>query len=362
MAKTTKTPQVKLSFNSKKTTKKILDDLSERMKVVIEERFGLESGVRKTLDSIGQRYGITRERVRQIESSALSLIKKSKNYEEMQLIFTELKTLIDEMGGVVQEDNLFDIVYPHDSVMQNHLFFYLTLGDSFTRVREDDHLHNMWVTDPKVVDNVRSVLKSVAGTLEDQQLYDEAEIVNRIVTHSDVQHLPENRRGPEHVRNWIRSSKLFGTNPLGHWGLASSYNISTRGVRDYAYLVLHQHGSPMHFREIAQAISDKFEKPVHVATTHNTLISDGRFVLIGRGLYGLKEWGYMAGTARDVIMRVMKKAGKPLQRHEIIDLVSKERHLKENTILVNLHNAQYFKKDDRGYYSLVNPDAVPDEN
>lgn len=349
-----------MSFNSKKITKKLLEDLNERMKVVVGERFGLDSGVRRTLDSIGQRYGITRERVRQIESAALGIIKKSKSFEEMHAIFEEVRQVIDEMGGIAHEDNLFDIVYPNDPVSQNHLYFYLTLGDMFTRVREDNEINSVWTTDPKVLENVRTVLKSVAQTLEHQELYEESHIIAKIVEHDELQHLPEDRRQHQHVRNWIQASRLFGSNPLGHWGLASSYNISTRGVRDYAYLVLHQHGSPMHFREIAQAISDKFQKPVHVATTHNTLISDGRFVLIGRGLYGLKEWGYMAGTARDVIMRVMKKANRPLLRHEIVDLVSKERHLKQNTIVVNLHNSQYFKKDDRGYYTLVNPDDVPD--
>jgi len=362
MAKQTKTPTVKLSFNSKKTTKKLLDELNDRMKVVISERFGLETGVRRTLDSIGQRYGITRERVRQIESAALAIVKKSDSYVEMHVIFDEIRQVIDELGGIADEDNLFDITYPNDPVMQNHLYFYLTLGDMFTRVREDEEINSIWTTEPKVLENVRNVLKSVASDLQHQELYEEADIIARIASHTELAHLPAERREETHVRNWIRASRLFGSNPLGHWGLASSYNISTRGVRDYAYLVLHQHGSPMHFREIAQAIADKFGKPVHVATTHNTLISDGRFVLIGRGLYGLKEWGYMSGTARDVIMRVMKKANRPLLRHEIVDLVSKERHLKQNTIIVNLHNAAYFKKDDRGYYSLTNPDLVADED
>lgn len=357
-----KTPTVKLNFNSKKTTKKLLDHLNDRMKVVISERFGLETGVRRTLDSIGQRYNITRERVRQIESAALSIIKKSESYQEMHAIFDEVKQVIEEVGGIVHEENFFEMVYPSDLISQNHLYFYMTLGDAFTRMREDAEIHNVWTTDGKVLDNVRSALRSVAKDLSHHELYEESDVISRIAGHLDIQHLPEEKRKNEHVSQWMRASRLFGSNPLGHWGLASSYNISTRGVRDYAYLVLHQHGSPLHFREIAQAISDNFGKPVHVATTHNTLISDGRFVLIGRGLYGLKEWGYMSGTARDVIMRVMKKSNRPLLRHEIVDLVSKERHLKQNTIIVNLHNAAYFKKDERGYYVLVNPDLVPDEN
>ena len=171
MTKPTKTP-LKLSFNSKKTTKKLLDELNERMKVVVSERFGLETGVRRTLDSIGKRYGITRERVRQIESSALSIIKKSQSFEEMRAIFDEIRQVVDELGGIVSEDHLFDITYPEDTILQNHLYFYLTLGDMFTRFREDTEIGSIWTTEPKVLDNVRSILKAVASDLREHELYE----------------------------------------------------------------------------------------------------------------------------------------------------------------------------------------------
>jgi len=43
---------------------------NERTKDIIYSRFGLEDGQRKTLEAIGNKYGITRERVRQIEEAA----------------------------------------------------------------------------------------------------------------------------------------------------------------------------------------------------------------------------------------------------------------------------------------------------
>ena len=120
-------------------------------------------------------------------------------------------------------------------------------------------------------------------------------------------------------------------------------------MRDYAFLVIRKHGSPIHFREVAKQITTMFNKKAHVATTHNELIKDPRFVLVGRGLYALAEWGYTPGVVRDVIRTVLEKNG-PLSKEEVIDKVMKERYVKENTIVVNLQNPKYFRRDKDGKY------------
>ncbi|MDP7422492.1 MAG: sigma-70 family RNA polymerase sigma factor [bacterium] len=57
----------------------ILSNLSPKESLVLKLRFGLEDGVPKTLDEIGRSMGVTRERVRQIQSRAL---KKLKNFKD----------------------------------------------------------------------------------------------------------------------------------------------------------------------------------------------------------------------------------------------------------------------------------------
>jgi DNA-directed RNA polymerase delta subunit len=147
-------------------------------------------------------------------------------------------------------------------------------------------------------------------------------------------------------------SKKLSRNPLGEWGKADSQNVKTRGIKDYAYLVMRKHGSPMHFREVAKAIEATFGKKTHTATCHNELIKDKRFILVGRGIYALAEWGYKAGVVRDVIAEILKKEG-PLSKEDVVDRVMKERYLKKNTILVNLQNPKYFKKNKQGLYSAA---------
>jgi DNA-directed RNA polymerase delta subunit len=128
--------------------------------------------------------------------------------------------------------------------------------------------------------------------------------------------------------------------------------VNAKGMRDYAFLVIRKHGSPIHFKEVAKAISQYFDKKAHVATTHNELIKDPRFVLVGRGLYALAEWGYMSGVVKDVIKKIIDKEG-PLTKEEIVKKVLKERYVKENTILVNLQNNKFFKKDKEGRYHNI---------
>ena len=123
-------------------------------------------------------------------------------------------------------------------------------------------------------------------------------------------------------------------------------------MRDYAYLIIRKHGSPIHFREVAKAITEVFKIKAHVATCHNELIKDPRFVLVGRGLYALSEWGYMSGVVKDVIRKIIEKHG-PLTKVEVVEKVMKERYVKENTIIINLQNPKYFKKNKDGKYEIV---------
>jgi DNA-directed RNA polymerase delta subunit len=117
------------------------------------------------------------------------------------------------------------------------------------------------------------------------------------------------------MKRWLSLSKTIGKNAIGEWGVASSPNVKTKGMRDYAFLVIRKHGSPIHFKEVAKQISTIFNKKAHVATTHNELIKDPRFVLVGRGLYALAEWGYMSGVVKDVIKKILEKNG-PLTKRK----------------------------------------------
>lgn len=339
-----------ITFKPKHLSKKLLSSLKDRSLDVIVNRYGLnDDAERLTLEAIGQKYGITRERVRQIENAAINSIKKSKEFEEFSPALEELKQLISDLGSVVHEEELLSHV-SKDDVTKNHIHFYLVLGDSFKKHKEDKHFNHRWSVDDKVAETVHKALKSLYESLSNDEIISEKDIVSRLL--DNLKDISEEYKNEEILKRWLKLSKVIDKNPIDEWGKANSKNIKLRGVKDYIYLVLRKHGEPMHFRDVADAITKTFGKKTLAATTHNELIKDPRFVLVGRGQYALKEWGYKPGIVRDVIKSILKTKG-PMHKEEIVDSVMQERFLKKNTILVNLQNGKYFKKLPDGRYDNV---------
>jgi len=339
-----------LSFKPKEVTRRLLSVLTKRSQDVLISRYGLGSRAAKlTLDTIGKKYNITRERVRQIENHSLVTIRKSKIYKDTEPIFTELKELILDLGGLVSEKDLLKHL-SKDLNTQNHFHFLLVIGEEFRREKEDEEFRHRWHVDAALSDKIKTALRKLYSKLSDDELVLESDLINSFL--DEVKDLNERYKNDEVIKRWLSISRKISKNPLGEWGRSSSSNVNAKGMRDFAFLVIRKHGSPIHFKEVAKAITLYFNKKAHVATTHNELIKDSRFVLVGRGLYALSEWGYMSGVVKDVIRKILEKEG-PLSKDKIIEKTLKERYVKKNTILVNLQNPKYFKKDLSNCYHNV---------
>lgn len=339
-----------INFKPKQVSKKLMSALSDRSSDIIESRYGLGKNTeRMTLEAIGDQYGITRERVRQVENHSITAIRKSKQYDDSKSVFDELEQMVHSLGGVVAEQNLLDHI-SKDTSLQNHINFILVIGNQFKKIKEDDDFRHRWFVNEDMSNKIHASLKKVYENLKDEDLIPETEMIKSFMNH--IKDLAEKTKDEEMVKRWLSISKKIGKNPLGEWGKSSSPNVSAKGMRDYAFLIIRKHGSPIHFKEVAKTISEVFNKKAHIATCHNELIKDPRFVLVGRGLYALSEWGYMSGVVKDVIKKVIEKHG-PQTKEEILAKVMKERYVKENTIAVNLQNPKYFKKDTNGKYSVV---------
>ena len=254
------------------------------------------------------------------------------------------------MGGVVSEKEFLQTLAKDESG-RNHTHFLLVVGEHFSKQKEDEYFEDRWHIDSELAEKIYTSLKKVYENLSDEDLVSETDFIEIFLGH--VKDVADKYKNDEIIKRWLLLSKKIGRNPLGEWGRADSSNINARGMRDYAFLVIRKHGSPIHFRDVAESITKVFNKKAHIATTHNELIKDPRFVLVGRGLYALAEWGYMSGVVKDVIKKILEKHG-PLTKQEVIDKVLKERYVKENTIIVNLQNPKIFRKDKEGRHCLVN--------
>lgn len=341
---------VKVSFKPKHITKKLLSVLPDRARDVLTKRYGLGTDSdTQTLESIGQTYGITRERVRQIENYGITTIQKAEAYKECEIAFEELRGAIQDLGGIITERELLTRLAKDEST-QNHFFFILVIGSAFSKHKEDEHFTPRWSVSKESTHSIESALKKLHKNVSEDDLVPEAKLIAMLTEALATESI--NADDEETLKRWLALSRVLGRNPLGEWGIATSSNVRAKGIRDFAYLAVKRHGSPMHFREVADAIQRLFDRKAHIATCHNELIKDSRFVLVGRGLYALTEWGYTAGVVKDVLQEIIKKHG-PLTRDEIIDKVRNERYVKDNTIVVNLQDTNIFKKLSDGSYALA---------
>lgn len=335
-----------LSFTPKTVTKELLLHLPERSRKVLIHRFGLGlGGDRRTLDAIGKEYGITRERIRQIENHGLGAIRESDAYAAYTTSIEELHRTLRELGGVLPEQVVLKEI-PKTESERNHVLFLLTVGHPFTYKRETDHFQPRWYVDASLADTIERALMRLHNDVDPDNLIPENEFLALFVRY--IKEEGVRSPGDEVIRRWLLISKKVGRNPLGEWGRIESPHVRIRNTRDFAYLTLKRHGSPMHFTEVAESIEKLFGRETHPATTHNELIKDQRFVLVGRGLYALKEWGYAPGIVREVIKNILEREG-PLARQEIIERVKRERYVKDATVLVNLQSGAFSRMSDGRY-------------
>ena len=330
--------------NYQKICQDLIKDLPQRQKDIVEQRFGLEDEERKTLEAIGQVYGITRERVRQIEEDGFSKIRPK--LEKYQEVFQYFEGEIEKFGGLRKEDILLNSLA--GSKFQNQVFFLLILGEKFQRFAENKVFHSLWAIDQNSFNFAKEVLDFLSKKLlEINQPLSFANLLKK----ANLQFKSLTSRS---LQSYLEISKRIQPGIEGNYGLKDWPEINPRGVRDRAYLVFKKEKRPLHFAQVTRLINNsKFEKisqpPALIQTVHNELIKDQRFVLVGRGLYVLGEWGYQPGVVKDVISMILQEEKKPLTKEEIIDRVLKQRIVKVNTILLNLG---HFPKTANGKYKF----------
>ena len=143
-----------LTISPKSVTKDLLSELPERSRKVLTDRFGLSpKGEMRTLDAIGKEYGITRERIRQIEKHGLSAARESSGYKEHSQSFEDLKRALHALGAVLSDDTILSEI-AENAQDRKHLVFLLTVGHQFNDRREDNNYRARWYVDEQVADQI----------------------------------------------------------------------------------------------------------------------------------------------------------------------------------------------------------------
>ena len=320
----------------------------EREREIVTRRFGLTDR-RETLEQIGELLGITRERVRQLEKAILIRLKIAADDGKIPAVHDIERMVIrdlSESGRVARVSDLTDrlISTKSDSINRAHVAFIAELAPHLVVVSENDNYHH--AVGIKEYGDEKTIKANVD------------EIVKTIKKHGEPLTIEElhaklHYENPSQVRALASVSK-FLAHLKDSWGLAKWPTVNPKNIRDKIYVILADNGKPMHFSDIAKSIkgSDFKRKDVTTQAIHNELIKDGRFVLIGRGIYALDNWGFSKGTVADIITDVLKNATEPLHRDEIVKRVLKSRQVKETTILLNLQSKPQFKRVAKATYSF----------
>ncbi len=325
---------------------KLTKGLSPKTKDIFDCRFGIKNGQPETLDAIGKRLGITRERVRQIEEVGFNHVRKN-NPEILNQIYANFSDYFKQQGGFKEEGKILEDLGGKNQ--QSYVLFLLTLGEQFSKVCEKKDYNYFWSN----VANAQSKAKDALGLLvssmkkngkpiSEKYFYNEIAAKNGISTPAAL--------------SLLEISKRIQLSKEGLLGLVEWPEIKPRGVKDRAFLIFKKHNKPLHFTEVAKLIdSSDYNMPnkkTYPQTVHNELIKDARFVLVGRGMYALSEWGYAPGTIKDIIVRVLQDKNEPIHKDEVVKHVLAQRLVAKNTVLMNLNNKKHFDKDNNDKYFL----------
>lgn len=361
-------------FNPMEVVSHILNNLSFKEKEVIKRRFSLDGQQKQTLEEIGRLHNITRERIRQIQTAAIRKIKDLKSIkEQLDGIYGTVKKVLGDYGGIMEESHFLDELLSYsDNTNENRqasLFIVSQLlDDNIEKIKNSEILLDGWRLKVSSLDLAHEVIGVLEDLIEkEKKLMKIEELLELFKGHKYFEDnseriktllattLSEDSLDDEKIHKLLYShlkiSNKINHNILQEWGLSHWPEITPKRMGDKVYLILKKVKKPMHFTEITKTINEaNFDKKVaYPATIHNELILDDRFVLVGRGIYALKEWGYKNGTVTEVIVDILKSNSRPMTKEEIVQDVLKRRLVKKSTIYLALTNKNIFKKVDNAY-------------
>ncbi|MEO5949190.1 MAG: sigma factor-like helix-turn-helix DNA-binding protein [Candidatus Saccharimonas sp.] len=323
----------------------------EREREIITRRFGLFDR-RETLEQIGELLGITRERVRQLEKAILIRLKIAAEDGKIPAVHDVERLVVRDLSDSGRAGRIQDIAArivegTPSPETKSHIAFVAELSPKLTVLNENDsYYHGVGVSEGGDEKKMRADVDAIVKAVKKHGEPIDIETLHELLSFDS----------PSQVRALASLSKQLAS-LKDIWGLVKWPTVNPKNIRDKIYVILADNGKPMHFSDIAKHIkdSDFKRKDVTIQAIHNELIKDKRFVLIGRGIYALDSWGYSKGTVSDIITKVLKKAGEPLHRDEIVKRVLKSRQVKETTILLNLQSKPEFKRVAKATYTLAEP-------
>lgn len=328
--------------------------LTPKEKDVIVKRFCLDNKPKQTLEKIGQSFSVTRERVRQIEKIALGKLKRTVDTTRLSFINQMARDILKNNGGVLLEKKLVSELINKLATKQDtdtHIIkLALNINSEISKYEKTNLYKPFWKLNNVNLEDIKGIVTNGIALLNKNN-----DVLPIESLANEIKNIFINKGKDLNLDFIISALDLDKRLKLVSEGigLTSWRHINPRSIRDKAYIVLKRANEPLHFVEIANRIASAgFDKKlVTTQAVHNELIRYDHFVLVGRGLYALKEWGYKKGTVAEVIENLLRKKS-PLSKKEIISGVLKQRKVKKGTISLNLQKNPQFVRVGRAVYAL----------
>ena len=328
--------------------------LTQKETEVIKRRFALAGQSKQTLEKIGKHFNVTRERIRQIESIALSKLKRTVRTTKLNEVNEMGKGILRASGGLMLASELVSGVLKHlpgsQTIDGSVLRLSFSIDSEMAPEGRSQTYKPFWRLSSLAMDDISTIVDMAVKFLNKRHsCMKGAELISSIQAMPGFQgRIPSS----ELILSCLSIDERLREIPEG-WGLTEWRFVRPRSIRDKVEIILKKVGRPMHFMEIANSIKEAgFDhKNVTVQAVHNELIRYPQFVLVGRGLYALRDWGYEPGTVADVIENILKQKG-ALSKKQIIEEVSRQRTVKVGTISLNLQKMPYFVRVGRAVYDF----------
>lgn len=314
---------------------------------IMKKRYGVFDGAPKTLEEIGQEFRITRERVRQIIKEVAKKARVRKVDSVLDSAKKHLEFTLAERHGIIKESDILEAVGGDNLIVRNAACLLLECFEDFLSREENEKFEKVYHLADFDFNELERAIDAVKKLLEETEETLLAEALHEVALKNENLAIDRDK-----FFNYLKVSKEIKPNSFGKWGLSHWNEISPRVSWQRAYVILKEAGKPLHFTEIAALIDQHglAQRKAHPQTIHNELIKNEKFVLVGRGIYALTEWGYKKGTVKDIIEDILKNSREPLEREEILAKILKMRQVKKSTILINLNN--FFVKVDKDKYTV----------
>lgn len=367
---------VGLDENNDMSVSSLMEDvfsyLSEQEVDITKKRFGIFER-KHTLEEIGKTYGVTRERIRQIEGTIVKkIVALNQKNEKLKELKNSIIKFVEEYGGIIEEyfliEKFFKKLNENERSFVEFLLSKILVEDLIQEKAKDGskvfyRLKGFAANSlEKIIKEVVSILEEVKEPLNIDDIFERLNVKKvlesidgRLLEIYNSSDTDNSTLFKKTVESYLNVSNIVKKNVFGLWGTKSWKTVSPKRMSDKIYLILNKAGKPLHFKDITKMINESGfdKKSARDVTVHNELIIDDRYVLVGRGIYALKSWGYRSGAVADIIEEIIKEKGTPMTKVEILEEVSKQRMVKDSTVYLSLTNDKRFNKVSAGKYDLA---------